>query len=122
MQQVTLQVGQTATWTGIRPVTESGAPAKIDTQDQAPVLVNDIGDAVGTVSEVREYTDEATGKVGHEFDMSVQAVTENSVSELTLKVDADNDAGETRLLEEKVIATVLPAEAAAFTFPTPTIN
>ncbi len=96
---------------GIQPVTESGAPAKIDQQDQ-PLAVETLeGDATG---EIENYNEE-TGS----FDVVLRPGTAGTASLLRLKADADNDAGETREITLDFNYTVKADEAAGFNVPTP---
>ena len=99
---------------GIQPVTESGANAKIDQQDQALRVDTVTGDAVGTI----ENYNEETGS----FDVVLTPGTAGTFSELVLVADADNDAGETREISETFIYTVKANEAAGFTMPEQTIE
>lgn len=99
---------------GIQPVTESGAPAKIDQQDQALVVETIEGDATG---EIENYNEE-TGS----FDVVMKPGTAGTASLLRLKADADNDAGETREITLDFNYTVKAAEAAGFNIPEPVVE
>lgn len=99
---------------GIQPVTESGAPAKIDQQDQALRVDAVEGDATGAI----ENYNEETGA----FDVVLKPGTAGTASLLRLVADADNDAGETREITLDFNYTVKADEAAGFTIPEPVIE
>lgn len=99
---------------GIQPVTESGAPAKIDQQDQLLEVETIEGDATG---EIENYNEE-TGS----FDVVLRPGTAGTASLLRLKADADNDAGETREITLDFNYTVKADDAFSFTMPEPVIE
>lgn len=99
---------------GIQPITESGAPAKLDQQDQEVFVETIDGDATGAV----ENYNEETGS----FDVVLSPGTPGTVSTLRLKGDADNDAGETREITIDFAYTTKADEAAGFTMPDPVIE
>jgi hypothetical protein len=101
--------------TGIKVRTESGKPAKVDEQDE-PIRFEtaDGSDGEGVVENVREYTEGSL--TGTEFDVVLRKRTPGA-SVVTLKADADNDAGEVRLITEDFNITTAGLEAAGFEFP-----
>ena len=117
---VTTTTATEAFYQGIKVTTESGAAAKLDTQDQGLEATVDNGTGELVLSELREYTD-ANGKVGHEFDATVRNRTAGA-SAVTATGDADNDAGELRPLSITFNITTTEPEAGAFTLPEPTIQ
>lgn len=110
-----------ARFAGIKVRTESGLPAKIDTQDQAPAITADVETASGSVENLGEYTESHNGKdyTGTIFDAVVRN-TAPGASLLTLKLDADNDAGEVRELVHEFNLTTSALEGAALEVGTQT--
>lgn len=104
---------------GIIPLTESGKPTRIDLQDAPPRVDSITGTSVGSVENLEELTDEASGRQYHKFDVVTTPGAENSLSELDLVVDADNDAGEVRELRLRFNITTTALEAAGFNAPAP---
>lgn len=100
----------------IVPTTESGAPAKIDQQDK-PLGVDTIsGNGSGVVELFEEYTVAAgepfEGMTGHRWEVVIKPGTGGTNGQLVHEVDADNDAGETRLLSVVFDQVTLADEAA----------
>jgi hypothetical protein len=103
---------------GIRPKTESGAPAKVYQDDQPLVVTTTTGDAVGSI----ENFVEDAGDGGSSFDVVLKPTTANSASVLLLKADADADSGEVREITEEFNYSVLADEAVGFTMPGATVE
>lgn len=123
MQNLVLEVGQKAIYTGIEVLTADGTRrAKFDTSDREASVEVISGDpsASGTVLNMREVTDEkGTGDV---FDVEILHGVSGSASVLRIGGDGDRDQGEIREVFEDVNLTTLAQEAGTLTFPAPTIT
>ena len=96
----------------VAPLTASGKPAKVDQQDRTLEVVTQSGTpGTGVIENFEEYTD-ADGNVGHRWDVVIKPGVGGSNGVLIMEVDADNDAGETRILSETWEQTTLAEEAA----------
>lgn len=105
---------------GIDVVTESGRRALLDLQDEQPTIDTIEGDATGAVENLIVVTDELG--TGHKLDAVLRPGTSGTANLLQLKGDADNDAGETRLITLDFSYVVKADEAAGFTIPEPVIE
>lgn len=115
MNAATCTVEQQVRYPGIQVTTESGKAAKVFTDDEPIQITTVSGDAVGSVENVTEYTDES-GRVGTQFDVVMKSSTPGA-SELQLTADADGDAGEVRHITLGFSLAVSDVEAGAFKMP-----
>lgn len=116
MAQATSTTETQVRYAGIKVRTESGNPAKIDQQDQPLAITTEDGTGVGLVENVGEYTE--NGKTGTILDAVLKNFSAGT-SNMTLRADADNDAGETREITLPFQLVTTDAEAGTFDLPEP---
>lgn len=118
--QATSTSAEKVRFPGIDVLTESGRRAKLDLQDEQPAIEAIEGDAFGEVENLVEVTDELG--TGHKLDAVLRPSSPGTANLLRLKGDADNDAGETRLITLDFSYVVKAEEAAGFNVPAPVIE
>ena len=93
MAEVSSTIDTQIRYPGIKVRTESGKPAKLDQADTPTFVSTESGTGVGLVENLGEYTE--GNRTGTILDVVLKNA-EVGVSNMTLRGDADNDAGETK--------------------------
>ncbi len=116
MAEVSSTIDTQIRYPGIKVRTESGKPAKLDQADTPTFVSTESGTGVGLVENLGEYTE--GNRTGTILDVVLKNA-EVGVSNMTLRGDADNDAGETKEISLPFTLTTTDAEAGSFELPAP---